>query len=383
MNIYSRKQSWKKLLLLAAVGIAVWSLWYTNQLVEKLSEEERKKVKLWAQGTRELASMENPDADISFIFEVIKNNETVPVILTDGQGRIISHRNLDSTKVDKDGYVEEQLHRMKENTQPIVIEMPDGSKNYIYYYESTILTRLFYYPMIQLAVIALFVIIAYLAFSYSRRAEQNQVWVGFSKETAHQLGTPISSLMATVELLRMKGGNEKILPEMEKDVDRLQTITERFSKIGSEPELLSENLSLLLIHSAGYIRKRTSERIEFRFNYDLEKEIIAAVNRPLFEWVIENLSKNAIDAMSGNGLLEYSLSEKGGQIFIDVRDTGKGIPKSKQKTVFRPGYTTKKRGWGLGLSLSKRIIENYHKGKIYVLRSEAGKGTTFRIVLGK
>ncbi len=322
----------------------------------------------------------------SFISEVVVNSASVPVIVVDKKKtRVIASGNLDSKiTTDTTAMLALTSSMASENT-PLEIELPDYGKCSIYYQGSFLLTQLKYYPVIQFTVIALFMILAYFLFNFSRRAEQNQVWVGMSKETAHQLGTPLSSLIAWIEILRMKGIDEETLGEMGKDIKRLEIITERFSKIGSKPELKTQDLQQVLEESISYMRPRTSRKI----NIDLvnllpeEERMIVKLNVPLFDWVIENLFRNAIDAIETSGSLEVQFGDKGKYAYIDVIDTGKGIPNSKLKTVFQPGYTSKKRGWGLGLSLAKRIIEDYHKGKIFVRRSEVGKGTTFRILLPK
>ncbi|OFX17794.1 MAG: histidine kinase [Bacteroidetes bacterium GWA2_31_9] len=383
MNIYSKKQYWKFALLLIATLIGISSLWYTNKLINELSKEERKKIELWAEGMKHMANNENPDADLSFVFEVIRNNETVPVILADEQNNIIYSRNVDSTKINDKEYMQHQLETMKKQNEPIEIIISNNIKQYIYYKDSSILTQLFYYPFIQLAVIFIFILVAYFAFSASRRAEQNQVWVGMSKETAHQLGTPISSLLAWIELLKLKEFDKEIITEVDKDVKRLETITERFSKIGSAPVLKKENICDALHMSLNYMKSRASTRVEFTTNFSKSDEILVPVNIPLFDWVVENLIKNSIDAMNGEGKIDVEIKDSSQVLYIDVSDSGKGIQKSKYKTIFNPGFTTKKRGWGLGLSLSKRIIEQYHNGKIFVKNSESGKGTTIRIVLKK
>lgn len=383
MNIYSKKQQWKLLLLIIAVIIGVSSMWYTNKLVKKLSYEERKKVKLWAQGMKQLADIDNPDEDVSFIFEVIRNNETVPVILVDENDSIISARPADLLRPNDLEYNKRLLEKMKKEHEPIEIILSKGHKNYIYYKDSILLNQLFYYPFIQLGVIFLFILVSYFAFSASRKAEQNQVWVGMSKETAHQLGTPISSLMAWVELLKMKNIDKQLVTEVDKDVKRLETITERFSKIGSAPVLSKANITDVLNNSISYIKTRSSDKVIFNLNFFSSDEIFVPVNISLFEWVIENLCKNAIDAMNGSGTINISITDHTQVVYIDIKDTGKGIPKSKYKTIFQPGYTTKQRGWGLGLSLTERIIEFYHSGKIFVKSSEINNGTTFRIVLKK
>jgi signal transduction histidine kinase len=272
---------------------------------------------------------------------------------------------------------------MRSQNVPLEISILGGNKNYVLYKDSTLLVKLRYYPYFQLAVIALFLMVSYLAFSSSRKAEQNQVWVGMAKETAHQLGTPLSSLIAWLEFLKMKGTDAAYTVEIEKDVKRLQTITERFSKIGSAPALQKENIHHVLQHSVDYIKSRTSERVSFIISDTGINTVVAPLNIPLFEWVVENLLKNSIDAMDGIGKVTISITDQHQFVYIDISDTGKGIPKSSYKTIFKPGFTTKNRGWGLGLSLSKRIIEEYHDGQIFVKSSESNKGTTFRIVLKK
>jgi signal transduction histidine kinase len=382
-SIYSRKQQWKILLLIAAMCIGAASLWYTNKLVKRLSAEEKKKVELWAQGTRQLADLADDQGDISFVFEVIKNNETVPVILVNENDEIINFRNLDSLKSLNETYLTDQLGKMKAERPPIEISLLNGQKNYIYYRDSLLITQLKYYPFFQLAVIALFLLVSYLAFSASRNAEQNQVWVGMAKETAHQLGTPLSSLMAWLEILRQKGVDKEYTTEIEKDILRLNTITERFSKIGSAPALHRTNIHEVVAHTAEYMQKRASSKLVFSIVNKENHEVFVPVNVPLFEWVLENTIKNSMDAMTGKGKITITITDQRQYVYIDITDTGKGLPKSKYKTIFKPGYTTKKRGWGLGLSLSKRIVEEYHGGQIFVKNSEPGKSTTIRIVLRK
>ena len=383
MNIYTKKQKWKLLLLVVAVVIGVLTFLITNNLAQKLSVEERKKVELWALGMRQLSALDNEEKDYTFILEVIKNNETVPVILTDKEGQIISSRNLDSHKENDPKYLSKQLDKMKNDNNPIEITLLDGNKNFIYYKESILLTRLFYFPIIQFGVITLFLLVSYIAFNVSRKAEQNQVWVGMSKETAHQLGTPTSSLMASLELLRLKNVDEKVVVEFEKDVNRLEKITERFSKIGSAPKLEKQDIVSVLMNTVSYIKARSSDKIKFKLNFSENDKILVPFNASLFEWVVENLFKNAIDSMEGNGNITINIDDRIQFLFIDIIDEGKGLPKSKYKTIFQPGYTTKHRGWGLGLSLSKRIIELYHDGKIFVNHSEIDKGTNMRIVMKK
>jgi K+-sensing histidine kinase KdpD len=381
MRLYEQKIWWKRLLFLIAIGIGIFSLWYTNTLVKKLAYEEEKKVLLWANATKALLKSEG---DFNFLLDIIKDNESIPVILVDDEGKIVSNRNLDSAKANDDKYVLAQLLIMKEQHEPIkiVYDEKNNRNNYLYYKNSIILTQLKQYPYYQLSIIGIFILVSYFAFSSSRKAEQNQVWVGMSKETAHQLGTPISSLSAWINLLREteKNHQEEMLLELENDVKRLERITERFSKIGSAPELKSELIGDVLSNSIAYLKPRTSEKVAFELIND-DPETTALMSIPLFEWVVENICKNAIDAMDGEGKITMKVISEAEKVIIDISDTGKGISPSKFKTVFKPGFTTKKRGWGLGLSLVKRIIEDYHKGKIYVKESEANQKTTFRIEL--
>ena len=395
MDIYTKKQKWKLILFLTAVVIGLSSLLFTNILVRKLAVEERKSVELWAEATRQLSNL-NVNQDVSFISEVIINNKTIPVIQVDEDNKILAARNLDSLKSiinsrqlsEKElkrnlAYLNKELEIMKAEHEPIEIKLMNEHSNFIYYKDSVLLNQLFYYPFFQLAGIFLFIILAYLAFSSSRKAEQNQVWVGMSKETAHQLGTPISSLLAWVEYLKLKDTEGEILTEIEKDVQRLETITERFSKIGSAPILTRMNIVDVISAAVDYLKTRSSDKVSYTMHFNNNEEIFVPINHALFEWVVETLCKNALDAMNGVGSIEISIQDNTQVVYIDIKDSGKGIPKSKYKTVFQPGYTTKSRGWGLGLSLSKRIIETYHKGKIFVKSSDAATGTTFRIALKK
>ncbi|GAB4298346.1 MAG: HAMP domain-containing sensor histidine kinase [Marinilabiliales bacterium] len=375
-----------------ALAIGLMSLWYTNVLTKKLAEEERKKVKIYAEALKQLAQTDpNQNFDLSLALEIVSSNKTIPLILVDDKGNILSVSNIDSTKSKDREYLLEQLEKMKEKNEPIVVNLTTENTQglekdivqYIYYSDSIILKSLSNFPFIQLTVFFLFILIAYYAFSSSRKAEQNQVWVGMSKETAHQLGTPISSILAWVELLKMKDVDKEIIEEIEKDMSRLETITDRFSKIGSTPKLQKENLSKVLYHSINYIKSRTSDKIKFNLHFKDDEDIVVPLNASLFEWVVENICKNAIDAMNGEGQIDIYLTDITQIVYIDFKDTGKGIPKAKYKTIFQPGYTTKERGWGLGLSLTKRIIESYHAGKIFVKSSEIKKGTTIRIALKK
>ena len=501
---YTQKNRWKFLLIIVGFLITGASLFYTNSLVHKLEKEERNKVKLWAEAIqnkarlvkyannlfnqigsderqkvqlwadaeRKIADVYGPQGDLSFLLDVIKNNRTVPVILTDDKGNPIPYQNrnlLDSIKAKKNdtaylnsqvkmmreqhapieiiisknkknylyysdsklftdlklvlndlvasfmkdvqtnassvpvilmdstqtkimksdnvdtlnmkdmGYRENLIADMRQSNLPIEIELPDEGTRYIFYEESTLSKELRYYPYLELGVISLFILLAYYLFNSARKSEQNRVWVGLAKETAHQLGTPLTSLMAWVEYLKSK--NVELTDEMEKDVKRLETITSRFSKIGSTPQLEPYDMMDELEETKDYIRTRSSEKVKFDLTVAPNTDTVALLNPPLFSWVIENLFRNAIDAMSGQGAISIDVSRQANTIIVDITDTGKGIPKGKFKTVFEPGYTTKSRGWGLGLSLCKRIIEDYHGGKITVKNSEINKGTTFRIVL--
>lgn len=368
-------------LLLAAAAIALASLLYTNNLVEKLKDEERQKAKVWADALKVMtASIDDSDIDATFPLSVVMANNTIPVIATLQDGSINAYRNLDSNKVEDPAYLQKRLAEMKDANEPIEIAFTNEEKIIIYYENSFLLTKLKYYPYVQLTIIALFLLVSYFAFSYSRRSEQNQVWVGMSKETAHQLGTPLSSLVAWLEL--MKDGDESMYPaaleEMKNDVNRLELITERFSKIGSVPVLSEMPVVEVVRHTVNYLQKRLSSKVEFEL-IDLSEGAKAPINEPLFAWVIENLTKNAVDAMEGEGKIEYVISTKDNSVILEVSDNGKGIPSNKFQTIFKPGYTTKRRGWGLGLSLVKRIVENYHRGSIIVKESTPGKRTTFKI----
>jgi len=383
LNIYSKKQRWKQLLIVIALIIGIGSLLYTNRLVDRLADQERSKVELWAKGTKFLATTMDVNADLSFVFEVVKSNTTIPLILTDGDENIISLRNFDDELSTDSIYQRKQFERIKGRNEPIEIELIGGMRNFIYYDNSDLYYQLKYYPYVSLAIISLFILVAYFAFSVSRKAEQDQVWVGMAKETAHQLGTPLSSLIAWIEYLRLKEVDKATLDDMQKDVSRLETITERFSKIGSIPELEPKPINAVMEESVDYMRSRSSKKIKFTVNSQIADDVMVPMNTALFAWVIENLCRNAIDAMEGSGAISVDIIDDGPKVVIDVADTGKGIARSKFETVFQPGYTSKKRGWGLGLSLTKRIVEQYHSGKIFVKQSELGKGTKFRIILNK
>lgn len=383
MEFASFKYRWKLFILILAVIIGLLSLIVTNFLASELSNEERKKIELWAEGIRQLSNLESSNQDYTFIFQVVQNNTTVPVILTDESGNIISFRNLSYSKIDTPEKAAKVLMKMNNFHEPIVVNLLDGKKNFVYYKDSTTLIYLTYYPYIQLTVIILFLAISYYAFSQSRRAEQNRIWVGLAKETAHQLGTPTSSLLACLVMLREKGNPAAIAEELEKDILRLQKIVDRFSKIGSTPVLEIRNIVETINRSIDYLKTRSSKKISIVTNFDANEPILVPLNETLFEWVIENLFRNAVDAIQGNGEIKFSVTDNIQVVYIDISDNGRGLPKAKFKQVFQPGYTTKSRGWGLGLTLTKRIVEEYHKGRIFINYSELNKGTSFRIVLPK
>ncbi|MCC6654629.1 MAG: HAMP domain-containing histidine kinase [Flavobacteriales bacterium] len=500
MDLYSRKQRWKLALAMVALAIVGAGLWYSGRMVERVREEERHKVTLWAEAVRNRAQLVNytdslfrtlrdeerkkvelwadasarlvssaPGEHLGFYLKVAQNNTTIPVIITDGLGHVRSSRNIpvriegDSTLLaaeiramdsahapitiplagagqqllhykdsrlvsdledvmtdlirsfisetvmgaadapviltdssrtrvvehhDVDAHVltdnvllRARIEEMSQANTPIEVTLAGLGRHHIYYDESRIVTQLRYYPYVMFGIIGLFLLVSYALFSLFRNAEQSQVWVGMAKETAHQLGTPLSSLMGWIEVLGSSGTDPGAVNEMRKDVDRLEVITERFSKIGSAPEPVPEKLYHVLRATILYLRPRMPARARIEVLPPADAEMTVPLNRALFSWVIENLIRNAVDAMEGTGSITLEILPEGHEVHIDVTDTGKGIPSSQQRTVFQPGFTTKKRGWGLGLSLSKRIIERYHGGKIFVKRSAPGKGTTFRITL--
>lgn len=385
MNLYQNRFHFKVAIIVVAFLIGFTSLYYTNTLVNQLIQREKDQITLFSKALRYMWDRENEESIKFILEEIIKANTSVPTIATDENDNIIAYRNLptaDKSPEEKQLYLEKELTRMKEEFPPIKISIDKNRYHFIYYRSSDLIYQLKYYPYIQLTVIGIFGLLAYLAFSYSRRAEQNRVWVGLAKETAHQLGTPISSLIAWIEHLKSKV-NDDILEEIKKDVHRLEIIAARFSNIGSETSLRSENIAQIIEEMLAYLRLRISSKIQLDYNNFLPPNYTVRLNRYLFEWVLENLIKNSVDAIAGIGriIVETRLSTREKLVYVDVSDNGKGIPARKIKQVFDPGYTTKKRGWGLGLTLAKRIIEEYHKGKIFVKHSEIDKGTTFRIVL--
>ena len=378
----------KILLVLAAILIAVTSLLASHYLVKDLSNEERKKMEVWAQALHALNHADE-NTDLSLVLDVIQGNNTIPVIVLDKMGHVDDYRNIamdEKTAADSDSYVARYGKKLYEDGKYIKIHLGDSTQTNDYqlvcYDESTLLKRLASYPYWQLGIVMIFVVVAIFALLSSKKAEQNKVWVGLSKETAHQLGTPISSLMAWVEILKENHPEDDLIPEMDKDVKRLERIAERFSKIGSLPEPKDSSMNEVLDHVIDYMDRRTSNKVEI-IRHVPDYEVFVSMNASLFEWVIENLCKNAVDAMEGSGRIEITLTEEGNRVVIEVSDNGKGIRKKDLGNIFTPGFTTKQRGWGLGLSLARRIVEEYHKGRIFVKSSEIGKGTTFRIELPK
>jgi len=380
-DIYSKKQRWKLILFLSAILIGLGSLWYTSQLVNHIEITERQKMESWAEAMRIVTSADL-EAELAFPFSVIENNTHIPVILTNAEREIITYKNLDSLKTENPKYLYKQLEHAREENDSLVINLGLGEYQLLFYRDSFLLRQLIFFPYVQLGVIILFILVSYIAFSISRKAEQNEVWNGMSKETAHQLGTPISSLMGWMELLKESDLDPSMIKEMQKDTSRLEKITDRFSKIGSRPAIKDSDLSAILTESLDYMKNRGPKSLEYLLDLPA-KPITIKLNETLFEWVIENLLKNATDAIEGKGRIILHAVEIENSVIVDVEDTGKGIAKSRFRTIFKPGYTTKKRGWGLGLSLSKRIIDSYHDGKIFVLSSDPHDSTIVRIILKK
>jgi two-component sensor histidine kinase len=378
---FSQFFNWRTYLVFAALCIVAASLFYTSQLASKLAIEERKKVALFAEGIKSIATAKN-DAEISFATNIITQDSTIPRIITDEKGQIQDIKAIDTFGIKNVPlFLKTKMSEFKKLHSPITVEYGFGN-SYIYYGESYLLSRLRYFPYAQLAIISLFLLVVIIAIGIANRSIQNQVWVGLSKETAHQLGTPISSIEGWLEIIREELPNNDHVTEMQKDIDRLKLVADRFSKVGSEPKLEVENLVPRLEEMVDYMRKRASGKVFI--NLDCNQKIIEAnISGPLFDWVIENLIRNALDAMNGIGSINIQIYENDAEVIIDLSDTGKGIPAHLLKKVFNPGFTTKKRGWGLGLSLSKRIIEKYHQGKIYIKNSELEKGTTFRIAFDR
>lgn len=398
MNIYDIRRFGTLLFFLLSIAMVVVFVLVSNNLVADLATQERERMQIWADATKQIADIgQNPDApdaspdNIDFLFGIIEQNHTIPVLLTDDEGNILLHRNFDlPEEVDSlapwvispanEKYLRGKLASLEKRANVIHIIISEDNLQHLYYDDSKMLRRLSYYPYVQLLVMLAFIAIVYFAVNSTRKAEQNKVWVGLSKETAHQLGTPISSLMAWTELLRSTGTDDDMVREMEKDVNRLSMIASRFSKIGSRPKMEPEDLNTVVGRAASYMATRISSRINL--SVDLCPDPLPVeMSAPLFEWVMENLIKNAVDAMEGSGSITVTTFTDNNRACVTVTDTGKGIPRKNHKTVFNPGFTTKKRGWGLGLALAKRIVEQYHRGRIWVCWSEPGRGTTFRIDL--
>lgn len=382
-DIYTQRNQLKKVLLFIAIVIVVFSLVYTQRLAQEISDQEKMKVEKLA-NTYEVLNTSTDLVALEKSLELIKENDQIPVIWADSTGQIFGQKNFDSIDIAKEKYLSHQLARLKKQKRFVKIAYEGSEPQYLYYKDSHLLRRIKWYPFYQIGLVSLFFLVGYVAYNSSKRAEQNRVWVGMAKETAHQLGTPLSSMNGWVDILRDRYTEEAdvaLLDDFEKDISRLELVAERFSKIGSKPDLQETNLPDLLQKTMDYIAKRGSKFVEFYFEDQTNGEGTAMLNSALFEWVIENLLKNALDAIDGKGEIKIILKESNNESIIDVIDSGKGIERSKFKTVFQPGFSTKKRGWGLGLSLCKRIIESYHHGKIFVESSSVGKGTKFRIVL--
>ncbi len=390
-NIYDMRRYGTVVFLLIAVGLAVLFLCISDNIVKKLAEQERQRMEIWADATREIA---NPDAasdNIDFLLSIIQSNRNIPVLLTDYEGNILDQRNFDLPEPPdtldplyispvNQAFLNNRLNALRNTSKKIVIDIPGGESQYLYYEDSRLLRMLGYYPYIQVVVMLVFVVLVYFAVISTKKAEQNKVWVGLTKETAHQLGTPISSLMAWMELLESLGVDADMVKEMNKDVTRLSTIASRFGKVGSKPTLEPANLNTVVSDAASYMSTRISSRIHLTVDC-CHGPLMVDLSDSLFQWVMENLIKNAVDAMEAEGSITVTTGRSDRNAWIEVADTGKGLPRNRFKTIFNPGYTTKKRGWGLGLALARRIIEQYHHGRIYVAASELGRGTTFRIEL--
>ena len=391
-NIYESQRTGKVIFLaISAITIVVF-LVVSNNLIKELSEQERVRMEIWADATKRLANADE-NTDFDYLLSIIQRNTSIPVLVEDGEGNILNHRNFDLPVKDEEElllfsemspqnqeYLNKKLAKLRRGSNKIIIDIDADTRQYIYYEDSVVLTRLSYYPYIQLGVMIVIALIVFSAIIYTKRAEQNRVWVGLSKETAHQLGTPISSLMAWTQLLESYGIDADVVNEIDKDVNRLSVIADRFSKIGSKPELKLEYLNDTVSRSLDYMKTRVSGKVNIIMNLsDDDHGVMLSV--ALFEWVMENLTKNAVDAMDGAGTITITTIGEKERVAIEINDTGKGISRKNFKNVFNPGFTTKKRGWGLGLTLVKRIIEEYHGGKIFVKDSEIGRGTTFRIEL--
>lgn len=394
ITLYSDRSHFKWVVVVISAVISFGSIVYTSQLVDKIRDRERKQIDLYAKTLEYITNAAEPPEDLIFILEeIIQANHTIPVILTNEYGRPEHYRNLpEADKIAdenrRDAFLLKEIGRMQEERDPIMVTLTDANNQIygyktIYYRNSILLTQLKYYPYVQLSIIGIFVLVVFAVFNYSRSAEQNRVWVGLAKETAHQLGTPLSSLIAWVEYFNESfPEHREIFAELQKDVDRLEMITERFSNIGSVPQMQEENAVYVVREVVQYLGSRISKRVQITMEVFPNEDILCWINKSLFAWVIENIIKNAVDSMKGQGAIHIKIMKVNeGQVAVDISDTGKGIPKSQMNQIFKPGFTTKQRGWGLGLALTKRIVENYHGGRIFVKHSEIDKGTTFRILL--
>ena len=376
-NLYESRRDLKYAFIIGAILIAIVSVVVSDMLIRKLAREERVRMEIWTEAYRVLTT-ENTDQNLMVVLRIIESNTSIPVILCDDAGNILSHRNIHVRGNDEDAFLKRKVTEFQSKNPPLAVEIGPNSYQYLYYDDSILLKRLLMYPYVQLSVVFIFILIAFLALASTKKAEQNKVWVGLSKETAHQLGTPISSLIAWIEYLKTKEVDGTYLHEMEKDVKRLEVIADRFSKIGSDPALKLLNVNEAIRSACDYMSTRISSKIRIETLLS-DQSLFVMMNESLFSWVIENLTKNAVDAMEGQGTITICTGSRKQRVWIDVTDTGKGIPKSRFQTIFNPGYTTKKRGWGLGLSLVRRIVETTPGSEIYVKSSEIGKGTTFRI----
>jgi two-component system, sporulation sensor kinase D len=381
MNFLTNTFLFKRIAVLVSLILVSLILWNTYVFFQKFKNEERVKMKILAAAQKEL-NTGDLDVSVDLSLKVIENNKSIPMILVDENGAIETYQNLDSVKALNEKYVQDQLQKMKSENEPIEVSYKGKNKKFIYYRNSDLLNKLTYYPIALILILLLFLSVIYLFYSSNKAAETNKLWTGMAKETAHQIGTPLSSLLGWIAILKMEKVDDKYVEEIQKDVNRLNTIANRFSKIGSAPELKKENIVAVTKQAFDYLESRSSKQIAFSFATS-DAEILTNLNTELFGWVIENLIKNAIDAMLGKGALQLRIENTSKKVKITISDTGKGMSKKRFKQIFKPGFTTKKRGWGLGLSLSKRIVADYHSGKIFVQKSEIGKGTTFEISMDK
>ncbi|MGN6436799.1 MAG: sensor histidine kinase [Agriterribacter sp.] len=380
--MFRRFLNWRTALAVIAIAIVTGTIFYSQYLADKIAKDERQRVETWVEAGKFLISSP-PDTDTKLVSAILTHNDDIPIIQTNEKGAVIEYINLDSAKVNSDtGYLKKKLRQFKSQHDPIIYTDPlNGQKDFYYYGASRLLQEVRYYPLVQLLIVALFIVITVYAITTRNRSVQNQLWAGMAKETAHQLGTPVTSLQGWVAMLKEDPAHEKLATELAKDVDRLQLVSDRFSKIGSTPVLEHRELLEQINNMVDYIRRRAPGKVQFTVNAHNETSIPVKISASLFDWVIENLLKNALDAMGGKGSIVVDIKRMNQQVLIDVTDSGKGITAANIAKVFKPGFTTKKRGWGLGLTLSKRIIEHYHGGQLFVKSSEPGKGTTFRIVL--